>query len=229
MWLRDKSRRKEIDKKLGKKFLGSGASNPKAGLLKYLGGIPEVDALLEEKPKEPHGIVSNLIIWPKGIEVMIFTGIIRTKTVYVAVDDVDYWTIEPQGSGVEVSKSVFGRALLGGLVLGPLGAVLGGASGVGSKHVSLTNSDNVVTVACRDGDNERLVLLGCANKKIKKVRRFLDQGLVGKYVEPGKLAVDTQSGPPPSIADELMKLNALVEAGVLTPEEFDLQKQRLLT
>jgi len=34
----------------------------------------------------------------------------------------------------EVEKSVIGRAVIGGLILGPLGAVIGGISGVGSKN-----------------------------------------------------------------------------------------------
>jgi hypothetical protein len=35
-------------------------------------------------------------------------------------------------------------------------------------------------------------------------------------------------GPPASVADELRKLKTLMDEGVLTPEEFEIQKQKLL-
>ncbi|WP_252248769.1 hypothetical protein [Clostridium sp. ZBS20] len=37
---------------------------------------------------------------------------------------------------IEKSKSTFGRAVVGGVLLGPLGAIIGGISGVGNKKIS---------------------------------------------------------------------------------------------
>ncbi|MGJ0843303.1 hypothetical protein [Clostridium tertium] len=40
---------------------------------------------------------------------------------------------------IESNKSVTGRAIVGGVLLGPLGAIIGGMSGIGNKHKSETH------------------------------------------------------------------------------------------
>lgn len=45
---------------------------------------------------------------------------------------------------IEKSKSVGGRAVLGGLILGPLGALVGGATGIGTKKKEKMNNYIVI-------------------------------------------------------------------------------------
>ena len=56
-------------------------------------------------------------------------------------------------------KSVIGRAALGGLLLGPLGAVVGGVSGVGDKKKEKTLIFLSVEYTDKDGENSKLVFL----------------------------------------------------------------------
>lgn len=56
---------------------------------------------------------------------------------------------------VEKSKSVGGRAIAGGLLLGPLGAIVGGMSGIGNKKETKTEYYFVINYT---SDNEEKVL-----------------------------------------------------------------------
>lgn len=51
---------------------------------------------------------------------------------------------------IEKSKSVGGRAVAGGLLLGPLGAIVGGMSGIGSKQDSKTKYYIVINYKSND-------------------------------------------------------------------------------
>jgi len=56
-------------------------------------------------------------------------------------------------------KSVVGRAALGGLLLGPLGAVIGGISGAGDKKKNNTLTFLSIEYKNKDGENSKLVFL----------------------------------------------------------------------
>lgn len=51
---------------------------------------------------------------------------------------------------IEKSKSVAGRAIAGGVLLGPLGAIIGGMSGVGNKQKSETHYYMIINYKSRD-------------------------------------------------------------------------------
>lgn len=51
---------------------------------------------------------------------------------------------------IEKSKSVTGRAIAGGVLLGPLGAIIGGMSGVGNKQKSETHYYMIINYKSRD-------------------------------------------------------------------------------
>lgn len=52
-------------------------------------------------------------------------------------------------------KTVIGRGIVGGLVLGPLGAIVGGMSGIGQKH----NKGNYLVLNYRSSDNEEIKVI----------------------------------------------------------------------
>lgn len=51
---------------------------------------------------------------------------------------------------IEKSKSVTGRAIAGGVLLGPLGAIIGGMSGIGNKQKSETHYYMIINYKSRD-------------------------------------------------------------------------------
>ncbi|CEN87332.1 hypothetical protein [Paraclostridium sordellii] len=58
----------------------------------------------------------------------------------------------------EKDKSVIGRAAIGGVLLGPLGAIVGGMSGIGTKTKSKTKSKNYIIINYKSLDNELKIL-----------------------------------------------------------------------
>lgn len=52
----------------------------------------------------------------------------------------------------EVDKSVIGRAVVGGVLLGPLGAIVGGASGIGTKQKTDYKDYFVINYTASNGE-----------------------------------------------------------------------------
>lgn len=53
---------------------------------------------------------------------------------------------------IEKSKSVVGRAAMGGVLLGPLGVIIGGMSGVGNKQQNKTTYYMIINYKSMDGE-----------------------------------------------------------------------------
>lgn len=57
---------------------------------------------------------------------------------------------------IEKSKNTVGRAIAGGVILGPLGAIIGGISGIGNKQVS--NKHYFLVINYKSKDDELKVI-----------------------------------------------------------------------
>lgn len=104
-----------------------------------------------------------------------------------------------QLSGVQVKKA-------GMLTNGYIQFTLGGGNEKTGGILEATKDENAVMYKLTDND------------LVEKIKAHLDK----KIVEPAGAAAPT------SVADELIKLKGLLEDGILTQEEFDDQKQKLL-
>ena len=144
-----------------------------------------------------------------------------------------------------VRSSQLGGALVGGIALGGVGAIIGGLSG---KKVT---DDKVKQITLRitvDNTSSPIHEIGFMNYEAKKSEGYyrsamaraqhwhgLMEVLIRRADEatvPSTPQLSAQWGnttPPASVADEIKKLVDLRVAGILTEEEFAQQKARLLS
>ncbi|WP_338745808.1 SHOCT domain-containing protein [Lactobacillus gasseri] len=151
-------------------------------------------------------------------------------------------------------KHGIGRAVVGGVLLGPVGAAVGGLTS--KKETQTISKDFVdhlgVVVNLIDGTSFEIEYLdstlkaddslvtGCI-KKVNELATVLEAGIENAKrkqtetvaTEPAKLEENNaQSAQPSSPAsdqlDEIKKLKGLLDIGAITQEEFDIKKKQLL-
>lgn len=76
---------------------------------------------------------------------------------------------------VEKNKSVIGRAVLGGVLFGGVGAVVGAASGSGKKETTVTRFVFVISYTSRDGNQDFLTFEDTRCYKGGKVAKILKE------------------------------------------------------
>lgn len=199
-----------------------------SGKIKYISGSPFFDDLQFQGKsfdinKRENGIVFA-IQWGWGQK---YAGIL--------LDDINYIAIEPQEQLFgKTQKSVTGRAAVGWLVAGPLGAVVGGMSGIGSGTKKLTNTpDNILLISYNKENTENFVCFEVTNSNYQKLDTYFQASFASKYkkwseLEKEKASATTVVAPQLSIADELKKLKELLDLNIITADEFEQQKKKLL-
>lgn len=152
--------------------------------------------------------------------------------------------IEDGATTIKTSSSrSIGGALIGGALLGPAGMVVGGLGGstTGRQLRDVHAIDVVITIL--DMERPRFVLrvldaphgLRAESEGYRAARRDAEEllGVLKVAIETADREAQTAqpepTRPTASVADELGKLAALKERGVLTDEEFQAQKSALLT
>lgn len=221
--------KKTINDKLGSFGMFSGkAGNSLLYDVNYLGGIQSLDSLIEKNNITTKGIFFD--IRPKGLEIHMLHGF-STYRFGLFEEGINYWAFEAQKKITEKkSKSIIGRALVGGLILGPVGAIVGGMTGIGDKEKSksLSGIDNILSISYTENDKEYILLFECSDKKAKKVYEYFNKNYPDKYWEEVEETVENVTVKHVNVADELLKLKTLLDAGLLTMEEFEAQKSKLL-
>ena len=140
-----------------------------------------------------------------------------------------------------------GGAVVGGVLMGGAGAVVGGLSGASKQNKEIKNMD--IKILLRSTSRTSCVLNFNAVDKVLVTKKDADRQLYETYLKQANQAKDTlaviidnakqvnnsvvkqivkapihQGG----IADELAKLAKLKAEGILTDEEFQIQKSKLL-
>jgi hypothetical protein len=137
-------------------------------------------------------------------------------------------------NGVSVTKtsrgSQVGGALLGGLVLGGVGAVIGGLSARKTTTNKVTSVDLRVVV---NDTREPVHMLRFPNRTQADHWHALVSVIIRQADQEDRANANTSgvqnAQAPVSVADELTKLSALMEKGLITQGEFQAQKARLLS
>ena len=224
------------DKNQVKEYLGKRniwGFNTVAGKVQYHEGIQYFDDLIASTNK-PNLI--NFLVHPEGLLIELMIGL-KYHHVGIRAEDLIAIVIEPlEKVFVEKDKSVIGRAVVGGLLLGPVGAIVGGMSGVGTKKVAQKGIENFLTIIhCDENGDEAIAVFSCRKKHLKELdlawgKRFKTQLEEGQKRLSKQPQTEAEAASPNkmSVADELMKFKELLDAGILTQAEFEEQKAKLL-
>jgi len=108
-------------------------SKPVCTGLIYLSGIPGFDTYLKA-PSIPKILA---ISFPLGLEIQLISGFNTVRTGILYKDVIEVKLQDSEQLKVLTKKSVIGRAVIGGLILGPVGALVGGMSGLDQKKLRL--------------------------------------------------------------------------------------------
>jgi len=218
---------KDIKNKFGRAGFFAGASQ-RLFELNLLGG----EEFLERNKKEGNGGTKLEILKDGSLEIN--TGSRNTSAV-ILENNLVFITIEKQDDVFQKkNKSVIGRAAIGGLLLGPVGAVVGGMTGIGDKTVKGKKiADYLISFKIIDDENseEKILLFGCIEKNFQRVQNYLTKNFKDKIMEPEAIIEQEENGPNESKSDrieDLIKLKELLTNGLLTKKEFEIEKQKLL-
>lgn len=167
---------------------------------------------------------------------------------YSDIIEVSY---EENGSQLYTKSAgrTIGGAIVGGVLMGGAGAVIGGLSGASKQNKEIKNMD--IKILLRSTSRTSCVLHFKDVDRVLKTKEEADRKLYETYVQNANQAKDVlsviiddakQASAPiaqpitqpvvapasSSVADELAKLAKLKADGILTEEEFQAQKSKLL-
>jgi len=224
---------KRIEKSLIDTELGSvGFFSPKEILiskLNYFGGLEEIDNKLTDSIFKDESL-DILEVRPNGLLVEISMALFKKEYIAIPSEEFKFWTIESDSELFQnKDKSVVGRALLGGLLLGPIGAIVGGISGVGDKKVASKFNKAILSIFCESDNKENVLLFSVEPKNKDIVFNWLMKSYSTKYKKPEEINIKDDSSTTSSVADEILKLKKLLDDEILTQEEFESQKKKLLS
>jgi len=230
--------KEESKRLLGRKkgFFGQAMSIDSVPIF-YIGGMSEIDDDLASRQIELKDQMTMFNAYPNGFEIEVYTLPTKTRLgtrtyrIPIMPNQILKWTIEKQDAVYEQqSKSVLGRAVIGGLLFGGAGAVVGALSGTKGKREKVNFIDYILTLIIDYNGNEKAIILGFPNAIIKDVRKFFDKSFPNTFLESDKFIIKMEkTSDSLSIADELQKFKDLLDNDVITQEEFEKQKTKLLS
>lgn len=154
----------------------------------------------------------------------------RQQDLYYYNQVVDFELLE---DGETITKGGLGRAAVGGLLFGGVGAIVGGITG-GKKSKAVCKSMQVkITLRNSPKQTEYLSFI-TAETKTNSIIYKTAQKSAQDVLSALQLAVDKASIEVPAAtqatsgADEILKYKSLLDAGIITEEEFKAKKAQIL-
>lgn len=190
----------------------------------------EMKNLLESM--EPTGKIALTAKWDDNLGV-IFIGAMKLGTLirYETIQSVEVEQevkLITESKGEIKKKGVVKRSIVGGLLFGPAGAIIGGATAKEKTNVQAQTRQEIIRtlVVTREDPYKPVLRFSYDANLEKKLRDILAQNQA-KQIENTVTYIE-QTETPNLIADELIKLKGLVDQGILSQEEFGKQKEKLL-
>lgn len=166
-----------------------------------------------------------------------FWGGKKNPRVYDFDDVVEYELLE---DGDTILKGGLGSAVVGGLLLGGVGAIVGAATGA-KRTKSIVRSLRVKITVDNFGDPVVYINLITTETRVGSWVYKNQYGIAQQILSAFALIRKREDGPeptavhdksteaPPSPADEILKYKALLDNGAITLDEFETIKKRLLS
>lgn len=173
---------------------------------------------------------------------MMTSGILRYEKNVANKYEVKYSDIissEIIENGETITKtsrtSQVGGAIVGGVLLGGIGAVVGGLSGKTSSREKIKQIALRIIVNDISSPSHNIVFLNVETMKggsiyngaIDKARHW--HGVIESVIRQADLSNQANHTAPASVADELVKLANLLEKSIISQSEFESQKQKLFS
>lgn len=127
------------------------------------------------------------------------------------------------------TKGRLGRAVVGGVLFGGVGAVVGGLTGK-SETKTETEVESITYTVHVDTNNDKIPHFGFTKypQEAEKWTLRFEKALNNRKSKLGHSNLDGQHLGLNSIADEILKLKELQLKGIISETEFENQKQKLL-
>jgi len=144
-------------------------------------------------------------------------------------------------------SSIIGRAIIGGVIAGGAGAIIGGLSGKLKKDKEIKNLDFKITFKDTNRPNFTIKFFDAWEESARTKKSIkINDAVYGPILEKSliklknwkdilEIIIDNQDNlnkkskeTEISISDELLKLNDLKEKGIITQDEFEKQKKKIL-
>ena len=173
--------KKELNEKLGKPNIWM----PKKtiNLFYYLGGVESFDDKIDAKSIFSVPNIADFEIRSQGLVIKIMDkfkqhriGIEYNKIVSINLEDKEQIYEKKE-------KSVVGRAVVGGLLLGPLGALVGGMTGLkdGIKKGDMPDLVLSIEIGKNENDIEKMIMFSCKYDKRTDVIQFFKKNMTDKF------------------------------------------------
>lgn len=158
------------------------------------------------------------------------TIIYNYKDILQSELDIDGETISKQST-----TGTVGRAVLGGILAGGAGAIIGGVTGSKKQKEKVNSIDLKLSVNDSKNPFYKINFLDLETKKgsffynlaFEPAERW--QGIIATLIQQANNSEKvSNSQDSTSASDELIKLKSLLDSGVLTVDEFNTQKEKVL-
>lgn len=158
-----------------------------------------------------------------------FSGAVKNLKIYNYSDILDYELLE---DGNSISKGGVGRALVGGVLFGGVGAIVGGTTG--HKHKGTCSRLQIkITLNNMDCPVVYVNFINVETKKdgmvYKQFYAMAQEALsLFNIICQSNTNLTAQPQSNVSAADEILKFKQLLDSGIISQEEFDAKKKQLL-
>lgn len=137
-----------------------------------------------------------------------------------------------------IQESGFDNAVIGGVLFGEVGAIVGAQA----RDTIRVVDSLYIRISLKSGGMKRITFITAPTSRdtdfYRRTRKIADEIISGldyivsdnknRIAEQSNQDIPDKTKSVPLIADELLKLKQLLDMGVLTDEEFNRQKQKLL-